>query len=254
MTSPFTLAKRAARSHLNRSARKQRKFIVEPLEARLLLAVTLPLPAWTESGPNQITNGQLEVGAPGTADNFVIGAIQDVAVDTANNVIVGTVDGGLWRTTNGGASWQTATDQAASIAIGAVAFDPSDNTRAYAGVAQNSSAGDMRGDFIGGLYRSTNGGQSWGRVWAPAFKNFNVTGIVARGNLILVSGVNNTNFNSGGVLRSTDGGNTWTKVAGIGNASDIVADHNNNMRFFAAVTFRGIYRSDHWGVTLNGLH
>src|SRR5688572_22318456 len=164
MSSPF--AKRVARSHLKRSATKQNKFRIEPLESRILLAVTFPHPAWIESGPDQITNGQLRLGTNTPAENLVIGAINDIAVDpnNANNVVIGSTTGGLWRTTDGGANWDTATEQAPSDSIGAVAFNLSDSTRVYAGTAQATSATDMQGDFVGGLFRSTNGGQSWGRV------------------------------------------------------------------------------------------
>ena len=42
----------------------------------------------------------------------------------AQTMFIGGVNGGIWRTTNGGASWKALTDNQASLSIASLAFDP----------------------------------------------------------------------------------------------------------------------------------
>src|SRR3954453_20387069 len=81
---------------------------LEILEDRTLLAVTLVnTPTWVEMGPGPITNsGNVDL-IPGIDDGHApgdvqTGAIEAIAVDPAdrNHVFVGTVNGGIWQTTN----------------------------------------------------------------------------------------------------------------------------------------------------------
>ena len=85
------------------------------------------------------------------------GRVSAIAVHPTNpNIVyVGTAQGGLYRTLNGGASWTPLMDSALSLAIGAVAISPSDPTTVFVGTGEAGLCGS--GCFIGvGLYRITN--------------------------------------------------------------------------------------------------
>jgi hypothetical protein len=72
-----------------------------------------------------------------------------------NIVYVGTAQGGLYRTLNGGTTWTPLMDSALTIAIGAVVIAPSDPTTIFVGTGESGLCGS--GCFIGvGLYRITN--------------------------------------------------------------------------------------------------
>jgi hypothetical protein len=43
-------------------------------------------------------------------------------------MFIGGVNGGIWRTTNGGATWTPLTDNQGSLSIASLALDPSDPT------------------------------------------------------------------------------------------------------------------------------
>ena len=73
--------------------------------------------AWTEIGPNPIPNAQVVVG-PQTAGSGRTIAIA-VHPTNPNLVYVGTAQGGLYRSTDGGAVWTALMDNALSLAIGA---------------------------------------------------------------------------------------------------------------------------------------
>src|SRR5882672_9381217 len=61
----------------------------------------------------------------------VAGAVGPVVADpvNANRFFVGTPGGGIWSTTDGGATWTPLTDKQASLSIASLAFDPSDPNR-----------------------------------------------------------------------------------------------------------------------------
>jgi photosystem II stability/assembly factor-like uncharacterized protein len=84
------------------------------------------------------------------------GRVSAIAVHPTNPDIayVGTAQGGLYRTLNGGAVWTPLLDNALTLAIGAVAIAPSDPTTVYVGTGE---AGGSVDSFFGvGIYRINN--------------------------------------------------------------------------------------------------
>jgi hypothetical protein len=103
---------------------------------------------WTAIGPAPIPNGQT-VGFT----TAVSGRTTAIAIHPTNPdiVYVGTAQGGLYRSLDGGASWIPIFDSAQSLAIGALALAPSDPTILYVGTGEANSSADS---FFGvGLYR-----------------------------------------------------------------------------------------------------
>lgn len=85
------------------------------------------------------------------------GRVSAIAVHPTNpNIVyVGTAQGGLYRSLNGGTTWTPLMDGALTLAIGAVAIAPSDPTTVFVGTGESTLCGS--GCFIGvGLYRITN--------------------------------------------------------------------------------------------------
>ncbi|MEO7659710.1 MAG: hypothetical protein ABIV48_08845, partial [Pyrinomonadaceae bacterium] len=110
------------------------------------------LSVWTEIGPNPIPNGQV-VSGPQLA---VSGRVISIAVHPTNPNIayVGTAQGGLYRTTDGGNIWVPLMDNALSLAIGAIAIAPSQPETVYVGTGEPTFSSTS---FFGvGLYRIDN--------------------------------------------------------------------------------------------------
>jgi hypothetical protein len=106
--------------------------------------------AWTPLGPSPLKNGS---GSTCATDVPVSGRVTTVVVDPTNSskVYLGTAQGGVWRSLNGGTSWTSIFDSAQSLAIGALALAPSDPTKLYVGTGEFNGCGDC---FFGvGLYR-----------------------------------------------------------------------------------------------------
>jgi hypothetical protein len=75
----------------------------------------------------------------------------------------GACAGGLWKTTDGGPYWENISDgQWTSAAVGAVAVSESDPNVIYAGTGESTIRLDV--SYGDGVYRSSDGGQSWHNV------------------------------------------------------------------------------------------
>lgn len=105
------------------------------------------LAPWTPLGPSPIPNGQTT-----TVSQAVSGRVTVIAVHPTNEniVYVGTAQGGLYRSLNGGTSWTPLTDSALSLAIGSIAIDPLDPTTLVVGTGEGNLSADS---FFGvGVY------------------------------------------------------------------------------------------------------
>jgi hypothetical protein len=107
-----------------------------------------PLAAmWQPLGPAPI---------PVSASTAYSGRVSAIAVHPTNpNIVyVGTAQGGLYRSLNGGTTWTPMLDNALSLAIGSIAIAPSDPTTVFVGTGESAFSADS---FFGvGIYRITN--------------------------------------------------------------------------------------------------
>ena len=94
---------------IQRQSPRARRHRLTQFEDRVVPSTSIPLNAttWTPIGPSPISVGQ----APGLPSST--GRINGIAVDpTDTNVMYVAADtGGIWSTTNGGATWSPRTDQ-----------------------------------------------------------------------------------------------------------------------------------------------
>jgi len=115
-------------------------------------------PGWVAIGPSPIPNGQTDpANANGLSTTLapVSGRTTAIAIDPTdpNTAYVGTAQGGLYRTTNGGASWTPLLDNALALAVGSVKIDPRDRTKVLVGTGEGNFSGDS---FVGvGVYMIT---------------------------------------------------------------------------------------------------
>ena len=214
-------------------------------------AVSIASPGvWIAQGPGPTINAQVTI----PPNNPVNGAIQSIAAHPTNSDImyVGTVNGGVWKTTNATTSntWTPLTDTLQSQSIGAIEFDLTDPTfnTLLVGAGRWSNYAEF-GDDAGLLYYTTNGGTSWTVFAAAVLANQKISAVAARGNTWLVTSV------SGGVYRSTNGGATFININGLnglgtGGTQDMAADPTNSNRFYVSMqSSGGIFRTDNAGAT-----
>src|SRR6516164_7938870 len=94
----------------------------------------------------------------------VAGEVTDIAVDpqgTEDQIIyISTNDGGIWKSTDGGTTWNPKTDGMPSLSMGAVAIDPTNSSTVYAGTGNLFDGGGVFSKGVG-LYKSTDAGETW---------------------------------------------------------------------------------------------
>jgi len=211
---------------------------------------------WQAEGPAPALNGGVRNLTP---TNSVVGAIHAVATHPTNAdiVYIGSVNGGIWKTSNATAAnptWENQTDALASQSIGALELDPTDAMQQtlIAGLGRRSSYGGVGGRQLGVLY-TTDGGANWTLQNDPVLDGEQISGVAARGAILLAS----SRASAGGVFRSVDTGTSWTEVSGAGgsglpgggtNYYDLAADPGTPTRFYT-VGEGGIFRSDDSGAT-----
>jgi len=142
------LRERAVDQMQAQEARQQRLL----LQTKGAFAPLLSTTAWTNIGPYPIPNGQTS-GVVQAVSGRTISIV--IHPTNPNIVYVGTAQGGLYRSTNGGSSWTQLFNNADSQVIGALALAPSNPEILYVGTGENGQCGS--GCYAGvGVYRVDN--------------------------------------------------------------------------------------------------
>jgi len=153
---------------------------------------------------------------------------------------MGSVNGGVWRTTNGGQTWENITDGKTDISgVGAIAVAPSDANVIYVGGGEGYLREDLT--FGTGVYRSTDAGSSWQHLGLS--ETHQITDVVVDprdADRVYVSAIGHA-FGPNperGVFRTTDGGKNWQKVLFINDstgANDLAMDPSNPRILYASM-------------------
>ena len=153
------------------------------------------LGAWQPLGPGNIG---------GRTRSFLINPTDP------NTMYAGSVGGGVWKTTDGGASWNPLTDLLPSIGIGSMAMDPQDPNTLYAGTGEWYTGSTIGNSIRGlGIFKSTDGGATWTQLATPTPTAFYYV------NKIVVSPNDSRRVYAatyGGVWFSPNAGATWTRT------------------------------------------
>jgi len=128
-------------------------------------------------------------------------------------LFIGAASGGVWKSTDGGTSFQPVFDKQPVQSIGAIALDPSHPNVVWVGTGESWTRNSVSiGD---GIYKSTDGGENWSNVGLPNSER--VARIVVdpkNGNIVYacVPGKLWSDSADRGLYRTSDGGAHWSLI------------------------------------------
>ncbi len=125
-----------------------------------------------------------------------------------NTIYIGPANGGVWKSTDSGVNWTPLTDEQASMAMGAIAVDPTNSNNVYAGTGEATYSG---ASYYGrGLLKSTDAGATWQHITngLPTSSYFSRLKIRPNHPNELLAALGNA-----GLFRSTDYGQNWTTLS-----------------------------------------
>jgi photosystem II stability/assembly factor-like uncharacterized protein len=151
----------------------------------------------------------------------------------------GSTGGGVWRTTDAGATWENISDGHFGGSIGAVAVCESDPNVLYVGGGEKTVRGNVSHGY--GMWKSLDAGKTWKAIGLEDTrhiprvrihpKNPDLAYVAALGHLYGPSAQR-------GVFRTKDGGATWQKVLFVNDevgAVDLLLDPNNPRVLYASM-------------------
>lgn len=184
--------------------------------------------AWTWRGPGNVG-----------------GRVRSLAINPTSpqTMWAGSVGGGIWKTTDGGASWRALDDFMANLAVSTLVVDPNNPNVLYAGTGEGVYNGDaLRG---AGVFKTTDGGATWTRLQSTATPDFHYV------NRLAISPANSQELLAAtrtGIWRSADGGSTWTQRLGFTDdvgIFQVAFDPNSGSRAVASGAYgRAFYSLD----------
>jgi photosystem II stability/assembly factor-like uncharacterized protein len=156
---------------------------------------------WRLIGPFRGGRAVAVAGVPGDSTTFYFGS----------------VNGGIWKTTDAGVVWTPIFDGQPVASIGALAVAPSDSKVIYAGTGES----DIREDLSSGngVYRSTDGGATWNHMGLEDTRQISRIIIDPQNPNVVYVGALGHAFGPNeqrGVYKSVDGGGHWTRVLDLG--------------------------------------
>ncbi len=186
-------------------ARRGKATNIEPAPGTLPGPPTSPPtatgPQWRSLGPWTVPNGQTY----GSSRVNVSGRVAAIAIHPTDpaRVLCGAAHGGVWESFDRGASWAPRTDDAATLTVGALAYDRSHPNIAYCGLGE----GNWWSWLGTGILRSTDGGSTWAPLCTAPFvgQGFYDLQVSPGDGQRLVAAT------TGGLYVSTDGGVHWTQ-------------------------------------------
>lgn len=192
---------------------------------------------WVERGPSNI-GGRTR------------GLIVDPDDGTHNTWFAGSVGGGIWKTTNAGASWTNLTPDLPNLATTVLVMAASDHDVIYAGTGEGF--GNVDGIDGDGIWKSTDRGITWTQLASTValnqsntnFRNVNRIIVSPTDENIVIAATNN------GIYRSINGGDSWaTSYASPGpNIQHVIANPLNFNTQYAGTSSGTVLKSTDGGV------
>ena len=177
---------------------------------------------YREIGPFRGGRSAAVVGVPGNPNLFYFGA----------------TGGGVWKTENGGDTYNNISDGFFGGSVGSIAVAKNDPNVIYVGGGEVTLRGNVSSGY--GVFKSVDAGKTWNYSGLPNSRHIPRIVIDPNNNDIVYAAVLGNIYkptDERGVYKSIDGGASWKKVLFVNNLSgafEIVLDPNNPRVLYAS--------------------
>lgn len=212
-----------------------------------------------QSPVNSAMFGMMEARSlgPGTMSGR-ISAIEGVNNDEGKTIFIGTAGGGVWKSTNAGASYESKFDKYCQ-SIGALAIDQKNPNIVFVGTGESNMRNSV--SIGNGLYKSTDSGDNWKKIGLDSVEHISKIVIdPANSNIIYVAapGPLWSTSKHRGLYKSVNGGDSWEKIYYVnentGCADLLIDPTNSNVLFISMWQFRRQPFSFNSGGVSSGLY
>ena len=151
----------------------------------------------------------------------------------------GATGGGVWRTKDGGGSWENISDGYFGGSIGAVAVSEWDNNVIYVGGGEKTIRGNVSHGY--GMWKSLDAGKTWSHIGLDDSRHIARIRIHPKNPDLVYAAVMGHLFGPNeerGVYRSSDGGETWENIHYVSDkagAVDLHMDPTNPRVLYASM-------------------
>ncbi|TAE47914.1 MAG: glycosyl hydrolase [Bacteroidetes bacterium] len=183
------------------------------------------------------------------------GRVIDFAVNPKNRAeyYVAAASGGVWKTVNGGTTFDPIFEGQSSYSIGCITLDPGNSNVVWVGSGENNSQRSVA--YGDGVYKSSDGGKSWKNVGLKNSEHIGKIVVDPRNSDVVFVAAQGPVWSPGGdrgLYKTTDGGKTWKKVLEISEntgVTDVIMDPRNSNVLYAAAWQR---RRHEWTLISGG--
>lgn len=177
---------------------------------------------WRNVGPFRGGRSCAVTGVPGKSNLFYFGS----------------AGGGVWRTQDGGQTWNNISDGFFGGSIGALAVSEWDNNVIYVGGGEKTVRGNV--SFGYGVWKTVDAGKTWQQMGLEKSRHIGKIRIHPRNPDLVYAAVMGDLYQSTderGVYRSKDGGKNWEKILFANEdagAVDLILDPTNPRIIYAS--------------------
>lgn len=208
--------------------------------AAAVSAPAAPKPA----GPVQFDSGTVSgLGARNIGPARVSGRVSAIAATNIDNktlVFVGAASGGVWKSDDSGTTFRPVFDKEAVQSIGAVTIDPSNPKIVWVGTGESWTRNSV--SVGNGVYKSTDGGETWTHVGLDESERINKIVVDPKNSdvvYVCVPGKLWSDSADRGLYKTADGGKTWNLILKGSNlstgCSSVTMDPNNSNSLFSGL-------------------
>lgn len=156
------------------------------------------------------------------------GRIIDIAVNPEHpyEYYLAAASGNVWKTTNGGTTYEPIFEQYGSYSIGCITLAPTNPNTVWVGTGENNNQRSV--GYGDGVYKSVDGGKSWKNMGLKTSEHIGMIRVHPTNPDIVYVAAYGPLWSKGGergLYQTTDGGETWKRILEIDEHTGISEVH-----------------------------